>query len=196
MTARKTLNQSTTPLYQLKVTLKGVKPPVWRRLLVSGDSTLAQLHDVLQAALGWTNSHLHEFRVGRALRIGTADPEWDAPGEVMDEREIALSTLAPEAKDKFTYAYDFGDDWEHTVLVEKVLPADPAAVVPACLAGKGACPPEDCGGAWGYAELLSILADPEDPEHEERLEWLGGTWDAAAFDLEATNRRLAPRQRR
>lgn len=196
MAVRKVLNPSTTPLYQLKITLRDIKPPIWRRVLVSGGCTLAQLHTVIQAAMGWSDYHLHEFRVGREVRIGTADPEWDAPGEVRDERKVFLSSLAPEAKDKFTYAYDFGDGWEHTVLVEKLLPADPAAAVPVCLAGKGACPPEDCGGPWGYSEMLAILADPQDPEHAERLEWLGGAWDAAAFDLEATNRRLAPLRKR
>lgn len=184
--------KAASAIYQLKVTLKGYKPTIWRRLLVAGDTTLAQLHDILQAAMGWTDSHLHEFRVGRELRIGIADPTWDSPGEVKDERKVALTSLAPEAKDKFTYAYDFGDDWEHTVLVEKILPPAPEAIVPSCIAGKGACPPEDCGGVWGYAELLAILADPEDPEREERLEWLGGEWDAEDFDLEDVNRRLSP----
>ncbi|MEW6489217.1 MAG: plasmid pRiA4b ORF-3 family protein [Thermodesulfobacteriota bacterium] len=174
------------------MTLKGAKPPVWRRILVPAEIRLSRLHDVLQAAMGWTNSHLHEFRVGRDVRIGTADPQWDAPGEVMDEHKVALSSLAPEPKDKLTYVYDFGDDWEHTVAVAKILEPSPGAIVPSCLSGKGACPPEDCGGVWGYGELLDVLADPDHPEREERLEWLGEDWDPLAFDLEAVNRRLAP----
>jgi hypothetical protein len=192
MATRKTTTKAQAPIYQLKVTLKGTKPPIWRRVQVTGDTKLSRLHEILQAAMGWENYHLHEFRMGREGRIGIRDPEWDAPGEVMDERRVALSSVAPEARDKFTYAYDFGDDWEHTVLVEKILAPAPNTVVPSCIAGKRACPPEDCGGVWGYAELLNILADPEDPEREERLEWLGGEWDAEAFDLEDVNRRLAP----
>lgn len=114
----------------------------------------------------------------------------------MDERRVALSSLAPAVKDKFTYAYDFGDDWEHTVLVEKSLPPAPGAVVPSCLAGKGACSPEDCGGVRGYAEILAIPADPEHPERDERRERLGGDWAAEAFDLEEINGRLAPLRKR
>ncbi|MDW7709497.1 MAG: plasmid pRiA4b ORF-3 family protein [Deferrisomatales bacterium] len=137
------------PVRQLKVTLKGSRPPIWRRVLVAGDTRL---------------SRLHEFHVGRGVRIGRRDPEWGAPGEVMDERRVALSSLAPEVKDKFTYLYDFGDGWEHTILVEKILAPAPATALPTCVAGKRACPPEDCGGVWGYAELLEVPADPGHPE--------------------------------
>lgn len=150
------------------MTLKGAKPPVWRRIPVPGEIRLSRLHDVLQAALGWANSHLHEFRVGRHGRIGAAGPLWDAPGEVMDEGKVALSSVAPEPKDKLTYVYDFGDDWEHTVAVEKIREPSPGVLAPSCLAGKGACPPEDRGGVWGYAEPLEVLADPHRPEREER----------------------------
>jgi hypothetical protein len=196
MPTRKTIEEPAAPVYQLKITLKDTKPPIWRRILVSGDTKFSRLHDLLQAAMGWDDAHLHEFRVGRAVRIGIRDPEWDAPGEVRDERRVALSSLAPQEKFKFTYVYDFGDNWEHTVLVEKILPPSPGAIVPSCTAGKRACPPEDCGGVWGYADLLDVLARPDHPDRAERIEWLGGERDAEAFDPEEVNRRLAPLRKR
>lgn len=196
MPPKKRSGATPSPVYQLKVTLKGSRPPVWRRVLVAGDTRLSRLHDILQAAMGWQDGHLHEFQVGRGVRIGRRDPEWDAPDEVMDERRVALSSLAPEVKDKFTYLYDFGDGWEHTILVEKILPPAPATALPTCVGGKRACPPEDCGGVWGYAELLEVLADPGHPERAERVEWLGGQWDPEAFAAEDADRRLAPLRKR
>lgn len=164
---------------QLKVTLLDTKPPIWRRVLVDGHSTLDQLHEVIQAAFGWWNHHMHEFEVGRA-RYGVPDPDedWDLPS---DERRTRLDAIADEGT-SFRYTYDFGDGWEHRVDVEKVLPASADTIVPACIDGRRACPPEDCGGTWRYQELLAILADPTHPEHSERIEWLGGPLDPEAFD--------------
>lgn len=165
---------------QLEVTLLDTNPPIWRRVLVDGGSTLDRLHEVIQAAFGWWNYHLHEFEVG-AKRYGVPDPEesWGEP--LQDEGRARLDAIAREHS-SFRYTYDFGDGWEHRVVVEKVLPQDTATTVPACIGGRRACPPEDCGGTWGYRELLEILADPTHPEHEERLEWLGRTLDPDAFD--------------
>lgn len=167
-------------VYQLRVTLDDTKPPIWRRVLVDGASTLDRLHDVIQAAFGWWNSHLHEFEVGRT-RYGVPDPDddWDPPTH--DERRVRLDSIASEGS-TFVYTYDFGDDWEHTIVVEKVRPADSTTTVPACIDGRRACPPEDCGGTWGYGELLEILADPTHPEHDERREWIGRPFDPEAFD--------------
>ena len=173
-------------VYQLKVTLQGTKPPVWRRVLVDGASTLDQVHEVVQAAFGWWNYHLHEFEVGDA-RYGVPDPdynpEYDWGPPTLDERQVRLESVAGEGS-KLDYTYDFGDDWRHRIVVEKVLAADAGApvTVPACIDGRRACPPEDCGGAWGYEELLAILADPSHPEHGARREWLGRPFDPAAFD--------------
>lgn len=165
-------------VYQLKVTLLDTKPPIWRRLLVDGANTLDHLHEVIQAAFGWWNYHLHEFEVGRA-RYGTPDPDNDWGEPARDERRTRLDAIASEGT-SFRYTYDFGDNWDHRVVIEKVLaPAD--IVVPACTGGRRACPPEDCGGTWGYRELLAILADPSHPEHDERVEWLGGPFDPRAF---------------
>jgi Plasmid pRiA4b ORF-3-like protein len=184
-------------LYQLKVTLRGVsKPPVWRRVLVHADASLGELHQVIVAAMGWDDSHLHMFSDGGA-RYSTPDMDLDDEDEDEDEDEFALADVLAEPGDRLRYTYDFGDGWDHDIKLEKVFPPDadpPATVVPACLAGKGACPPEDCGGPWGYAALKEVIADPSDEEHDERLEWLGledpSDFDPAAFDLASVNARL------
>ena len=167
-------------VYQLKVTLHDTKPPVWRRVLVDGAGTLDQVHEVIQAAFGWWNYHLHEFEV-EDTRYGVPDPDDDWGPPTTDESTVRLDSIAGEGS-KLEYVYDFGDDWRHKIVVEKVLPADPTVTLPTCTDGRRACPPEDCGGPWGYRELLAILADPSHPEHEERREWIGRPFDPAAFD--------------
>jgi hypothetical protein len=167
-------------VFQLKVTLLDTKPPIWRRVLVDGGSTLDHLHEVTQAAFGWWNYHLHEFEVGRT-HYGVPDPDEDWGEPPRDERRTRLDAIAAEGS-SFRYTYDFGDGWDHRIVVEKVLPADSVPTVPACMDGRRACPPEDCGGTWGYRELLEILADPTHPEHDERREWLGRPFDPDAFD--------------
>jgi len=175
-------------IHVLRVTLADVEPPVWRRIEVASASSLAQLHAILQAAMGWTNSHLHEFVAG-GKRYGRPDPEnaGDAP---MDERKVRLEALLTRAGQELSYAYDFGDDWEHTIAVESIARQVPDRPCPAVTAGGGACPPEDVGGPDGYREFLEALADPRHERHEELREWIGGTFDPAAFDREAANRRL------
>jgi len=167
-------------VFQLKVTLQDTTPPIWRRVLVGGSATLDHLHEVIQAAFGWWNYHLHEFEVGR-IRYGVPDPDEDWGEPPRDERRTRLDAIAAEGS-TFRYTYDFGDGWEHRIVVEKVLPAGRVATVPACTDGRRACPPEDCGGTWGYRELLEILSDPRHPEHGERREWLGRPFDPEAFD--------------
>jgi hypothetical protein len=173
-------------VYQVKVTLRGARPPIWRRLRLPASTTLAQLHRVIQAAFGWEDAHLHAFEVdGR--RYSRPDFElWDDPG---DEGKARLRDLAPSPGVRLRYTYDFGDSWEHDLLVEDILPPDgvPHAV---CLTGRRAAPPEDCGGVWGYGELCDILADPSHPDHAERLDWLGREHDPAAFDKQAINAAL------
>ena len=179
------------PLYQLKVTLKESQPPIWRRVVVRADMTLDGLHDVIQIAMGWTNDHMHQFIVGsRNARTfyGDTRPEFgDLDGEMLDEGCHTVANLAPVAKRKFVYEYDFGDGWRHDVVVEKILPPDAAFKHPVCLAGANACPPEDCGGIHGYYNLLAILADPKHPRHEGMKEWMGGEVKAAEFSLEGIN---------
>jgi hypothetical protein len=171
---------ATGDVFQLKVTLLDTKPPIWRRVLVDGRSSLDHVHEVIQAAFGWWNYHLHEFEVGRT-RYGVPDPDEDWGEPPRDERHTRLRAIAAEGS-SFRYTYDFGDGWDHKITVEKVLTADATQTVPACTDGRRACPPEDCGGTWGYRELLEILADPTHPERDERREWIGRPFDPEAFD--------------
>ncbi|HHV61071.1 MAG TPA: plasmid pRiA4b ORF-3 family protein [Firmicutes bacterium] len=188
MSAGKTEDRNTSDtIYQLKVTLKAIKPPIWRRIQVPGNITLAKLHKILQAAMGWEDYHLYEFQIGR-VSFGTPDPEFDMPVE--NARTARLNKVVPEAKTRFQYIYDFGDYWVHDVLVEKILPPEEGVRYPVCTGGKRACPPEDCGGIPGYLGMLETIKNPGDPEYEEILEWLGGTFDPEEFDLEAINNEL------
>lgn len=177
-------------VHRLKITLTGIRPPIWRRVLVASDITLAGLHDVIQAAMGWYDSHLHEFEIG-GQRYGNLSHFAGEDPEMRNETLTRLATIAPNAKDRFGYMYDFGDSWQHDILVEAVLPPEPGASYPVCVTGKRACPPEDCGGVWGYVDLLEALADPANPDHADLTEWMGGPFDPAAFDLAECNRRLA-----
>jgi len=172
-------------VYQLKVTLKNSKPPIWRRIQVNSDINLYRLHQNLQVMMGWTDSHLHQFIV-HGEYYGTPDPDF----EVTNEKSIKLDRVVSEAGDKFFYEYDFGDSWEHSILVEKILQPETGVNYPICLDGKRACPPEDCGGIWGYGDLLEAIQDPAHPEHEEMLEWLGGRFDPEEFDVDMVNQRL------
>jgi len=177
-------------IYQVKVSLKGAKPPIWRRLLVPSNLTLGQFHMVLQISMGWTDSHLHQF-ISDGVYYGMSDEELDSWMEIENENKFKLSQLLTKEKDSLVYEYDFGDGWEHKVTLEKILPYDNKTELPKCIKGKLACPPEDCGGIWGYYGLLEIINDPENPEHEEMLEWLGGDFDPEALDLEEINALLA-----
>ena len=178
-------------VYQLKITLRGVtKPPVWRRVLVPADITLRNLHDVIQLAMGWEDDHLHMFSTGRQ--------DYGTPGmglECADDAWVRVSQILAGPGDRLRYTYDFGDDWEHDIVVEKTRPAAPGEAHLSCVAGKGACPPEDCGGAWGYADLKEVLADPAHEGHLDRLEWLGldtgEDFDPSEFSAADVNTRLS-----
>ena len=180
------MSKSKAPIYRIKVTLRHIAPPVWRRIEVPADIKLGKLHDVLQMAMGWTDSHLHGFRVGRDS-YGVPDP--DFPGDFNNERNVRLNQIADEG-DTIIYDYDFGDSWEHDLKIEKLLPPEPGAHYPRCLKGSRACPPEDCGGPWGYQNLLDALKDPKHENHEEMLEWFGDGLDPEAFDLDDINEAL------
>ncbi|MEU4396000.1 plasmid pRiA4b ORF-3 family protein [Kribbella sp. NPDC023855] len=171
--------------YQLKAVLRYVKPPVWRRIQVPGSISLAELHEVIQVAMGWSNSHLHEFEINRR-RYGVVDDE--APG-VLDASGFTLAEVA-QAGDRFDYLYDFGDSWNHQVTVEKVLPADSAPTV-RCTAGRRNCPPEDIGGPYALEEFLKAYADPGHPDHAQYRNWLGDSYDPAAFNLTEINTALS-----
>jgi hypothetical protein len=177
-------------VYQLKITLRGVaKPPIWRRIAVPAGLTLDLLHEVIQQAMGWEDGHLHVFSTPYR-DYGIPDPDLG----YADERKVTVGEVLAGPGATMLYAYDFGDGWEHDVVLEKVLPPD-LVVGLSCLAGKGACPPEDCGGAWGYASLKEALADPTHEEHEDLLDWLGldsaADFDPAQFSLDEVNARLS-----
>jgi len=184
-------------IYQIKVTLLGTRPPIWRRLLVPVGLTLEQLHDVLQSAMGWEDCHLHDFRIGQK-RFGKPDPNDRLMGlpATGNERTVRLFTVLGKVGAKAVYTYDFGDSWEHAILVEKVLPPEPGVAYPICVGGKLQGPPEDCGGIPGYYNLLEAIRDPAHQEHEEMLDWVGGEFNPETFSAEDVNQRLAPLQRR
>jgi hypothetical protein len=183
---------ATTEIYQTKVTLQGIKPPIWRRLLVSSDTTLARFHDILQKAMGWTDSHLHMFTINgeRYSAPMPYDPGHLLELDAKDSRRVKLSKLVPDEGFKMRYEYDFGDGWDHVIVIEKILPMIPNTKLPVCITGKRTCPPEDVGGIWGYEEFLDAIHDPNHPEHDEYLDWVGGEFDPEAFDKDAVNKRL------
>jgi hypothetical protein len=182
-------------VYQLKVTLRGTRPPIWRRLAVQADTTLFRLHGILHVAMGWTDTHLHQFQTD-GLRFGVVDREMDRG--MMSDRGVTLLQVAPRVGSRLVYEYDFGDGWTHDIAIEKIVDGDAAVVTPTCVDGSRACPPEDCGGVHGYADLLNAIADPGHSRHGELMEWLGRPFDPATFDRDAVNTVLArrrPRQR-
>jgi hypothetical protein len=172
-----------TTVYQLKVTLEDIKPAIWRRLQVPSDITLGKLHFVLQDALGWENSHLHHFLVGER-RIGMVDVD-EVDDELEDEDTVKLAGIVSEGG-RFIYEYDFGDSWRHDILVEKVITVETKPKHPLCIDGGRACPPEDCGGTYGYADLLKALKRPTKRNAALR-EWLGDGYDPESFDPASTN---------
>jgi hypothetical protein len=176
-------------IYQVKVTLKDSKPPIWRRIQVHSDVTLEKLHYILQTVMGWTDSHLHMFAIG-GEHYGPTESDPTGELEMENERRVRLAEVVSGVGARFVYEYDFGDSWEHTLQVEKVLPPEPGARYPVCLAGKRASPPEDVGGVWGYTEFLEAIRNPEHPEHDDWLEWVGGDFDPEAVNLEDLNQEL------
>lgn len=179
-------------VYQFKVTLRGIRPPIWRRFQVTDDLTFYQFHHILLDVMGWGGGHLHLFDLD-GWQITDAETLAGGWSDGEDEEKAQLKKYIYREGQKFRYVYDFGDDWEHDVLLEKILPVEAGIRYPRCLKGKRACPPEDCGGAWGYADLLRSMADETHPERETYLEWLGGEFDPEEFDLELVNRMLAGR---
>jgi len=181
------------PVYQIKVSLRGAKPPIWRRLELPADTSLAELHRIIQVAFGWEECHLHVFETAYGM-FGVADPELGHRAEA----PVTLEQVAPGVGDRLQYIYDFGDDWAHEIVVEKQLDRR-QVTYPQCTAGRRAAPPEDCGGIWGYEELIEVLSDPGHPEHSDRLEWLGLTsaadFQPARFDAAEVTRALTKERR-
>lgn len=174
-------------IFQLEIWLNEIEPRIWRKFEVGSIIRLDKLHDVIQDVMGWTNSHLHSFNIEED-EYGMLLPDDDAYNEGMrDERKARLTDLMGRPKDRFVYLYDFGDGWEHTIELVEIKEPQPGVKYPVCVAGRRACPPEDCGGPWGYPEFLEVISDPDHEEHEELLEWVGGEFDAEAFDVKEVN---------
>lgn len=180
-----------TPIYRLKVALRGIRPSIWRRLEVPADLTLFELHRVIQGAMGWTDSHLHQF-LHRGTYYGAPDYEFGMP--TVSERRTKLLDLLGQPRDRLNYEYDFGDSWEHDVVLEAIIEPEPGARYPRVVAGKRACPPEDVGGYRGYAEFVAAVSDPNHEEHASMLDWVGGRFDRERFDLLVANDRI-PKKR-
>jgi hypothetical protein len=178
-------------VYQFKITLKDSYPPIWRRFQVK-DCTLDKLHEHIQTAMGWTNSHLHEFKIGGKdygdpLLLGKNFEEF----HYGDSTTTKLSAILPRAgkRFRFEYQYDFGDSWWHEILFEGCVRAEQGKRYPVCIEGARACPPEDCGGIWSYPDFIEAIGNPDHERHEELLEWVGGEFDPEAFDpVKATKR--------
>jgi hypothetical protein len=179
-------NSAAKSVVSLKVTLRGTKPPVWRRLLVQGAMTLGDLHHAIQAAMGWHDSHLHAFDID-----GRQYGDRHTVDDVADEHRLTLNGLMKSGIARFAYTYDFGDNWEHTVAIEKTQTALEGKSYPVCVAGARNCPPENCGGSSGYQHLLEVLADPAHPEHAEQIEWIGEEFDPNEFAVEIADATLA-----
>ena len=178
-------------IYQLKITLKDFRPKIWRRIQVDADTLLSDLHKIIQTSMGWTNSHLHQFIKNK--RLYSLPSEDDESGAI-DSQGVKLSALLKKQKDHMVYEYDFGDGWIHDITLEEILQVDPAVKYPICLEGEMHCPPEDCGGTWGYADMLKILKDKTHEEYESYITWLGGSFDPCKFDLKAVNKSLRQKQ--
>ncbi|HIE45615.1 MAG TPA: plasmid pRiA4b ORF-3 family protein [Flavobacteriaceae bacterium] len=174
-------------IYQLKIHLSPnyIKPPIWRRVLVKSDITFYELHQIIQVAMGWTNSHLWDFNFGDfSITMPSKDDDWR---DVVDANSIKISKLLNKEKDKINYTYDYGDSWEHKITLEKIVVEDKKQIYPVCIKGKRACPPEDCGGSWGYESMLETISDKKHPEHEDMLEWIGGGFDSEEFEIDDVN---------
>jgi hypothetical protein len=173
--------------YQIKVTLMQLRPSVWRSVRVPDSITLSQLHRILQIVMGWEDSHLHRFVIDRR-RTGTKHSQLDS--QILNDETVSLHSTVGLLKSRLLYyEYDFGDDWVHELQVENAVPQTGAQRL-CCTGGERCCPPEDCGGPVGYQELLTVLQDPRHPDHEEMLEWVGGSFDPEMFDVKSVNKRL------
>ncbi|MDD5343274.1 MAG: plasmid pRiA4b ORF-3 family protein [Smithella sp.] len=171
-------------VFQLKITLNHIKPSIWRRVFVDSDIKLPDLHKILQTVMGWTNSHLHQFIIGNQYY---SLPNDESFCKVIDYRKVKLDSLFNTPKSKFIYEYDFGDGWEHSIVIEKILPREKNTYYPICIDGKRSCPPEDCGGTFGYENLIEIINNPEHEEYDEMMEWLGDYFDPEKFNIDEVN---------
>lgn len=175
-------------IYQIQIELRGSKPGIWRRLLVQSDLLLSDFHKVIQTTMGWTNSHLHQFiKGGKFYAIKEPDPDFWEEMNIIDYKRMVISDLLLQENDEIIYEYDFGDSWEHILVLEKILDFRQGEQYPICIGGRMNCPPEDCGGIPGYLEMLGILKHPEHKEYQNYIKWLGGEFDPLYFNRDNTN---------
>jgi hypothetical protein len=176
-------------IYQIQITLKGSKPRIWRRLLVKADTSLYDFHRIIQVSMGWYDAHLHQFVKGNNYYadIISEDDGWE---DAIDYDGMVISDLLKNEKDKIIYEYDFGDNWEHQIILEKILELDEEKTYPCCIKGKMNCPPEDSGGVWGYYDILNLLQKPDHEEYETYKEWIGEDFDPEYFDINEINDNL------
>lgn len=191
----KILGNKTSRIYQFKITLKGIRPPIWRRFQVKSGITFYELHKIIQVVMGWHDYHLYCFTFGRGwdeLRIEEPDEfgGFTIEGQNFDSRKTRVDSVFTSEKEKCLYTYDFGDDWEHELLLEKILEPEEGVRYPVCIKGRRACPPEDCGGIYGYYEFIEIINNPRHLDYKMTMEWLGGSFDPEEFDLEEVNEAL------
>jgi hypothetical protein len=179
-------------LHHIKVTLSGIKPPVWRLMLLSPEITLGMLHRILQAVIGWEDAHMHRF-VQDGRKYSDLRFELD---DILDERKVLLGSLLAEPGSRLVYEYDFGDNWQHELLCEEFVELDVQAPYAICTDGARACPPEDCGGPHLYDDLLRVLKNPKHRDYKEMKDWVGGSFDPEAFNIEAINKRLSSELKR
>ncbi|MBF0186128.1 MAG: plasmid pRiA4b ORF-3 family protein [Magnetococcales bacterium] len=172
-------------IVQLKITLQGIEPLVWRRILIPDDLTLGRLHDVIQVAMGWEDGHMHAFHIGDR-QYGIPDDEFAGPDfKIYQERNVKVSGVIDRKFTRFMYEYDFGDGWRHELLVEGFHEFDRQLTYPRYVDGARRCPPEDVGGIGGYADFLEAIMDPLHPEHDEMRDWFGGEFNPDALDAKA-----------
>ena len=174
-------------IYQFKIELDGIKPKIYRTILVEDDRTFFEFHHILQITMGWENYHLFQFIAGDYI---ISDPDLIEDDGVLNSKDIKLKQLFHEVGDKVKYEYDFGDGWIHKIKVEKIIPFELNMSYPNCIRGKGGCPPEDCGGPWGYENLMEVMADKKHPEYNDMKNWLGGHFDSEEFDSKIVNEHL------
>lgn len=179
---------STDKIYQLSIRLADIEPPIWRRIVISGQVTLFDLHRILQVVMGWKNYHLHQFIVGTTYY---GEPDSEDENEMKDERCVRLRDIARRKRARFLYEYDFGDGWQHVITVENIQPWTQESLTPRCLDGARACPPEDSGGVGRYEYLLEVLRNPHHPEYKEMSAWVGKHFNPERFSLQAINSAIA-----
>lgn len=183
--------------YQIKIELMSSKPAIWRRVLIPSDMLLNDFHYLIQTVMGWTNSHMYQFVKGNVYYL-EKDPEfgWDNGDDIdIRKKKVKVSDLLQSEKDKIVYEYDFGDSWMHNIKLEKILPYDKTQKYPVCVAGKMNCPPEDCGGVWGYAHLLEVIGNPEHEEYADYEEWRMEDFDPEYFNVDEVNEMLHGKRR-